>query len=250
MVMSHNATSHNREVPQPTVTVVTVTFNAAQLIERTLLSVERQQYAPLETIVVDGGSTDGTLDIVRRHEGHITKWVSEPDGGIFDAMNKGVRMASGEWVIFLNAGDTFAAADVLARVFAVRRNAGILYGDVVKDGVVKKAPAHYRLYHRMLFCHQSALTRRQLLQDCPFDVRHRMSADLKFFLMQWQRHSRFEYVGMPIADFDTTGVSNARRSVGLHDNMRVMSEVVPVPQRWLCLLRLAVPYLMCRIKGK
>lgn len=247
----------------PLVSVITVTFNAADNLERTLRSVLSQRYEPMEVIVVDGKSTDGTVNIIHRYERNITKWVSEPDGGIYDAMNKGVRMASGEWVIFMNAGDTFAADDVLQRIFVEPEcgikddsrcrsldNADIIYGDVVKDGSVKKAPASYRLYHRMLFCHQSSLARRTLLLTCPFDTSHRLSADLKFFLTQYLRHARFLYVGFPIANFDTTGVSNTRRSEGLRDNMRVVSEVVPFQKKIMCLLRLMVPYIMCKLRGK
>lgn len=236
---------------KPKVSVITVTFNAASMLERTLQSVESQSYKPLETIIVDGGSKDGTTDIIRRHSASITRWVSEPDGGIYDAMNKGVRMASGEWVIFMNAGDTFAADDVLDRIFLKSQNdADIIYGDVLKDGNVKKAPAEYHLYHRMLFCHQSSLTRRSLLIACPFDTSHRLSADLKFFLTQYLHHARFRYVDFPIANFDTSGVSNSRRSAGLKDNMRVVSETIPMPTRLKFLLRLMVPYVMCKIKGK
>lgn len=234
----------------PLVSVITVTYNVVSQLEKTLSSIESQQYTPIETIVVDGKSTDGTVDIIRKHEEHIAKWVSEPDGGIYDAMNKGVRMANGEWVIFMNAGDTFASDDVLQKIFEKQQDADIIYGDVLKDGSVKKAPEHYYLYHRMLFCHQSSLTRRQLLLGCPFDTSHRLSADLKFFLTQYLRKAKFKYVNLPIADFDTTGVSNSRRSTGLRDNMRVVKETIPMPQRLKFTLRLMVPYIMCRLKGK
>ena len=101
----------------PLISVITVCYQAAEPLEKTILSVRQQYYQPLEFIVVDGGSTDGTRDIISRHQDIITRWVSEPDRGIYDAMNKGVSMATGEWVIFMNAGDTFAANDVLLRIY-------------------------------------------------------------------------------------------------------------------------------------
>ena len=101
----------------PLISVITVCYQAAEPLEKTILSVRQQYYQPLEFIVVDGGSTDGTRDIIARHQDIITRWVSEPDRGIYDAMNKGVSMATGEWVIFMNAGDTFAANNVLLRIF-------------------------------------------------------------------------------------------------------------------------------------
>ena len=101
----------------PLISVITVCYQAAEPLQKTILSVRQQYYQPLEFIVVDGGSTDGTRDIIARHQDIITRWVSEPDRGIYDAMNKGVSMATGEWVIFMNAGDTFAANNVLLRIF-------------------------------------------------------------------------------------------------------------------------------------
>ncbi len=239
--------------PQPRVTVITVTYNAGQLLVRTLDNLRCQQYAPMEVIVVDGQSTDGTVDAIRHADDIVSCWVSEPDGGIYDAMNKGVRMATGEWIVFMNAGDTFAADDVLSRVFSGKwptEKADIIYGDVMKDGQVKTAPDTYRLYHRMLFCHQSAIVRRSQLVETPFDTRHRLSADLKFFITRYRRGARFLHVGLPIADFDTSGVSNSHRSAGLGDNIRVMAEVMPWSRRIQSILRLLVPYVVCRLRGK
>ena len=237
----------------PKVSIVTVTFNAGPLLEKTLGNLQMQDYPNKEIVVVDGKSTDDTVITIKRyaHSGTITTWVSEPDRGIYDAMNKGVGMATGEWVIFMNAGDVFAADDVLRRVFCQDlTDADVVYGDVVKDGNVKKAPESYYLYHRMLFCHQCVFVRRQCLVDIPFDISHRLSADYKFFIQQYQRGARFQYINTPIAIFDTTGVSNSKRSSGLYDNIRVVCETIPVPQRIKFVARLAVPYIMCRLKGK
>lgn len=240
------------ELALPKVTIVTVTYNAGALLEKTLHNLAAQQYDNKEVVVVDGKSADDTMDIVRRHAADITTWVSEPDRGIYDAMNKGVRMATGEWVIFMNAGDVFASDDVLQRVFATGQpiEADVVYGDVVKDGQVKKAPASYHLYHRMLFCHQCVFVRRRCLLDTPFDITHRLSADFKFFIVQYQRNARFQYLDFPVAVFDTGGVSNRRRSKGLLDNIRVVCETIPFPQRVQFVARLAVPYVMCRLRGK
>lgn len=239
------------KLSQPRVSIVTVTFNARELFRKTAASVISQRYPQLEWVVADGGSTDGTVEEIRRVAGHIAQWVSEPDRGIYDAMNKATAMATGEWVLFLNAGDTLAADDVLSRIFATDRSqADVLYGDVVKNGRVKPAPKVYKPYHRMTFCHQSSLARRRLLISHPFNTAHRLSADLEFFLTQWRLGARFSYVGLPIADFDTTGVSNTRRSDGLRDNMRVLRSVWGFPRCLPGIMRLAVPYILCRLKGK
>ena len=275
----------------PLISVITVCYQAAEPLEKTILSVRQQYYQPLEFIVVDGGSTDGTRDIIARHQDIITRWVSEPDCGIYDAMNKGVSMATGEWVIFMNAGDTFAANDVLLRIFKKRpspntptpqrptpsptRGAGsvntrsnndnanqtplplggegggfsVLYGSVIKNGRVIE-PHRFTNPHRMPFCHQSSLVRTSCLRELPFDINHRMSADLKFFKQLLLAGHQFQQVPFPIAIFDTTGVSNARRSAGLADNISVIREVDNWRDRLRLLPRLYFVYFMCRIKGK
>lgn len=251
-MIDNNMKSTKTSETHPRVSIITVTYNAEPLLERTLQSVLAQRYADKEIVVVDGQSSDGTVAVIKRHAAAIQSWISEPDKGIYDAMNKGVRMATGDWILFMNAGDTFASDDVLQRLFDAvdPAQADVVYGDVVKGGVVKAAPRQYRLYHRMLFCHQSVLTRRSCLVDTPFDIRHRLSADFKFFLLQYQRGARFQYVPLPVSVFDTGGVSNRSRSKGLLDNIRVVCEVIPFPQRLLFVARLAVPYLMCRLRGK
>ena len=125
-----------------------------------------------------------------------------------------------------------------------------MYGDVVKDGNVKKAPESYYLYHRMIFCHQCVFTRRDSLISTPFDIKHRLSADFKSFIELYRKGARFRYVNLPIAIFDTGGVSNSHRSKGLRDNISVVWETIPMPQRLKFIMRLGVPYLMCRLRGK
>ena len=111
------------------ITVVTVCYNAVKEIEKTIQSVISQTYDNVEYIIVDGGSTDGTLDIIRKYSSRITRWVSEPDKGIFDAMNKSAHMATGEYINFMNAGDLFFDEKVLSDIFAGRSyDEDVLYG--------------------------------------------------------------------------------------------------------------------------
>lgn len=248
-----NSIASDNSCHKPKVSIVMVTYNAGDMAEKTLNSLETQDYEAKEIIVVDGKSVDDTTNIIKRHalKGSIARWVSEPDGGIYDAMNKGIAMSTGDWVIFMNAGDVFASNDVLSCVFMQdHTDADVVYGDVVKNEEVKKAPEHYRLYHRMLFCHQSVFVRRKCLLGTPFDTHHKLSADFKSFLTLYQRGARFKHVAVAVAVFDTSGVSNRHRSKGLRDNISVVCETIPFPMRLKFVARLAVPYLMCRIKGK
>ena len=91
---------------RPTISIITVSYNSKNVIEETILSVINQTYEKIEYIIIDGGSTDGTIDIIKKYENQITHWISEPDFGIYDAMNKGIGLANGNWVNFMNCGDT------------------------------------------------------------------------------------------------------------------------------------------------
>ena len=231
------------------VTIITVCRNHAQELERTIRSVESQTWQEKEYLVIDGASTDDTLDVIKAHEASITRWISEPDQGIYDAMNKGVRMAQGEWVIFMNAGDTFASDDTLQRVFGSPQNADVIYGDVIKGELVKKAEAP-RNAHRMFYCHQSAFVRTRCLREFPFDIRHRMSADFKQVKQLYLSGKTFLQLDFPVANFDTQGVSNRNRSAGLYDNIQVIRETDSPWEQMKLLPRLYFTYLLCKIRGK
>ena len=212
-------------------------------------SVLAQTYTEIEYVIVDGASTDGTLELLEEYGGRIDHWVSESDKGIYDAMNKGVSMAKGKWVIFMNAGDCFADNHVLENVFSVPRQADVIYGDVVKGGVVKKASSP-RNAHRMFFCHQSVFVKIESLKAFPFDISHKMSADFKQMKQLWLAGKQFLQLDFPIADFDVQGVSNTNRAVGLWDNICVIREVDSCLEQLRLLPRLYFVWLSCRLRGK
>lgn len=231
------------------VTIITVCRNHAKKLEKTIQSVENQTWQKKEYIVIDGASTDETLEVIQQHGDSITQWISEPDQGIYDAMNKGIRLAQGQWVIFMNAGDTFASTDTLQRVFQESQEADVIYGDVIKGEHVKKAePPHNA--HRMFFCHQSAFVKTSCLTEFPFDTTHRMSADFKQIKQLYLSGKTFRQLDFPVAVFDTKGVSNTSRSAGLYDNIRVIRETDSFWEQVRLLPRLYFTYLFCKIRGK
>ena len=186
-----------------TFTYITITYNAVSTVSPTLESILRQQYPQIEHIIVDGASTDATLDLVRRYQeasrasgnGHTVRIVSEPDKGIYDAMNKGLALATGDYVCFLNAGDSLpeelqvsAIADMLQQRCGDQDLPAVVYGDtnlVDEDrrliGRRRLSPPE-RLTWRsfasgMLVCHQSFYARRNLAQQMPYNLAYRHSAD-------------------------------------------------------------------------
>lgn len=167
-------------------TIVTVSYNCCSLIEKTIKSVLQQDYHDTEYIIIDGESTDGTVEIIKKYAQHLAFWCSEPDGGIYQGMNKGISHAKGEWILFLNAGDVFAETNVLTKVlpFTKNKEQDILYGDIFtlrgNERVIKKAlePCNKQ---RMFFCHQAVFVRTELMKQYPYDTRFKMSADFYFF---------------------------------------------------------------------
>lgn len=238
----------------PKISVITVCFNALPALKRTVESVRAQSRRDVELIVVDGGSTDGTARYLA-DSGAADAFVSEPDGGIYDAMNKGVRMARGEWVIFMNAADTFATPDALSKLMAAAgEETDVVYGAVIRqepDGSERLVGAgEPRSAHRMFYCHQSALARREWLLRFPFDTRHRMSADFKQVKQMLAAGARFRRTDAAVARFDTGGISTRRRSAGLADNMRVVAETDGLLRGLPHILRLLPTYLLCRMRGR
>lgn len=115
----------------PRISIITVTYNAVNVLEKTIMSVINQTYTNYEYIIIDGKSNDGTTEIIKKYQEYLSYYISEPDNGIYDAMNKGIKIAKGEWLNFMNAGDKFASKEVLSTVFNTRydSNTDFLYSD-------------------------------------------------------------------------------------------------------------------------
>jgi len=230
----------------PLITVITVVLEAKTNLEKTIRSVAEQDYDRIEYLVIDGGSTDGSIDVIRQYPSVVSKWLSEKDDGIYSAMNKGVRMASGEWVCFLNAGDVFVNSGIIRQVaeeaYLSPEPPEIIYGSVLvqksNGGFVERIAQSPRNSHRMYFCHQSAFVRLTLLRQYPFDEKYRLSSDLKFFKKCYSENKRFVRMDFPIVTYDTSGLSNADRERGLRENISVIKEMDRGWKRYKFLLRL------------
>lgn len=234
----------------PKITVITVTYNALPALQQTLKSFDLQDYSDTECIIVDGFSDDGTSEFLRSYKGiHSILWISEPDRGIYDAMNKGVRMAHGEYCIFMNAADTFVNKHTLCEVVEKGLDAEIVYGDIIKQGKIKRS-LNPRNCHKMYYCHQSAFIRTTCLKEFPFDINYRMSADFKQSKQLFLAGKSFKHIDVIVTDFDTCGISNIKRSSGLLDNIRVVNEIDCFKERLRLLPRLCFSYISCKVKGK
>ena len=210
-------------MPRPRISVITVCFNAAPSIERTIKSVLSQKDARIEYIVVDGASNDGTMAIVDRHAARIDKIVSEKDGGIFDAMIKGAQLATGDVVYFLNADDAFADDTVLrdiSRAFEEDPSRTFVYGNVILEDEpggrlsFPAKPFKTRSISEFLhnsFCHQAVFVKRSLFAELgPFDEAYRYSADYEWIIRAFKRAGGkdFHFLERNIAFYSCLGRSN------------------------------------------
>lgn len=208
---------YKSNLQEPLVTVITVTYNCGHCLEETILSVLNQSYSNVEYIVIDGGSQDNTLDILNRYNDAIDYWVSEPDNGIYDAMNKGIRFSSGEWLNFLNSKDTFCDSGTLesvAKTFFQNDDARFIYSDVLLTRHGGANNHRYKCDHRRLIInHQAAIYRKSLhAEHGLYIVAPKLTiSDYLFFSLVDQ--ADYGKADNPIAVYDTTGASQSQRSI-------------------------------------
>lgn len=200
----------------PRISVVTVCFNSAETLESTILSVINQTYPDVEYIVIDGGSTDGTVDIIKKYAHRIAYWVSEPDNGIYDAMNKGVRAATGDYMNFMNAGDCFYDNRVIERcVPYLKTDPDVAFGSVYginptgDNAEVKPHPFYKQTRKRKYpgICHQGTFVKSALQKQHGFDTRYSIAADFNLLSIIYRDGGKFFEMPHCIATYETTGFS-------------------------------------------
>jgi len=202
---------------KPLITIVTVVFNGEKYIEQTILSVLNQTYDNVEYIIIDGCSTDGTLDIIKKYEGVIDYWISEPDIGIYDAMNKDLDLVTGDWVNFMNSGDNFYDVNVVSSLFfnSPYPSNVILYGNhEVRYGRRRrclKARNIQLLSRGSQFCHQSTFVPATVMKKSRFDTQYRIAADFNFFYTSYRKGYQFIFTNKTIASILYNGLSDRSR---------------------------------------
>jgi glycosyltransferase involved in cell wall biosynthesis len=194
--------------------IITVNKNNAQGLEKTIQSVIGQTASNYEYIIIDGASGDGSVDIIEKYSEKINSWVSEPDTGIYNAMNKGIRKASGDYCLFLNSGDWLINPKTLKDIFTeIKGDGDIYYTDKkVFKGKTRKYPVTLSIYDLIMepLNHQNTFIRRSLFQDHNYyNENLNISADWEFFLNEfWIHKSKFIYLSTNIAFFDTLGIGS------------------------------------------
>ena len=233
--------------------IITINLNQCAGLRETLASVAAQKFTDYEHIIIDGGSTDGSVDEIRAYERgscrdacrdscRLKFWISERDTGIFNAMNKGLPHADGEWLLFLNAGDSLHDADVLSDVFNAEHDADVVYGDLTGSGLRRgkhmSFPANLTLPFLYIASlpHQGAFIKRVCFNGRCYDERFRIVSDWAFFLRLFLEGCKFTHIDRTISRFNLDGVSGQARMQRAHRRERktVLREMLTPEQRAAC----------------
>lgn len=226
---------HNFQHLHPKFSIITVTYNAGKVLEDTIQSVITQTYKNVEYIIVDGKSTDGTMDIVNRYREHIHTIVSEPDKGLYDAMNKGIDLATGDYLCFLNAGDELHEDDTLQLIThslsGEKELPDVIYGEtaiVDEEGHFLRmrrlsTPEHLTwksFQHGMLVCHQAFMPRRDLAVK--YNLKYRFSADFDWCIRIMKKSSVLHNTHLTIIDYLNEGMTTRNHKASLKERFHIM----------------------------
>ena len=221
----------------PLFSIITVTYHAESVLEETILSVVSQTYHNIEYIIVDGASKDRTLSIVNKYRDKIQAVVSEPDKGLYDAMNKGLKMAKGEYVCFLNAGDTFHEDDTLQLIVHQLNKSNVLPDVIYGETALVDAQRHFVRMRRlqtpdtlnwksfrqgMLVCHQAFIAKRALAET--YDMNYRFSADFDWCIRVMKKASLLHNTRLTLIDYLDEGMTTKNRKASLKERFRIMAK--------------------------
>ena len=230
-------------------TIITINLNNKEGLYKTIKSVATQKSPPhnFEYIIIDGGSTDGSIDVINEYADYIDYWVNEPDKGIYNAMNKGVQKAHGVFCLFLNSGDSLYSPNVIREIAKVLNNeldilSGCAY--VVKNNQKVKADAPGCLSLPLFFnsglCHQSTFIKTSLLKKRPYDEQMKISSDWKFFVECYVYEKvRYAKIDMVVALYDGNGISSNNAGIIWEERLSFLDSI---PARLLLKEHLVIPH--------
>lgn len=200
------------------ISIVTVVYNGVESLERTILSVINQTYYNIEYIIIDGGSTDGTQDVIKKYEEKISYWVSERDKGIYDAMNKGIMAATGAYILFMNCGDKIYNFNTLENLFSYDTDQDVIYGDTYLDTdgekSFSKSKSIDKIKYGMPFCHQSVFVKLGIIKKRNFSLKYSLASDYDFFMFLYSEGIfSFKKTDELISIYDNCGASMSLKTI-------------------------------------
>lgn len=214
------------------ISVITINYNNVDGLRKTIASVVSQTYSDYEYIIIDGGSTDGSVDVIHEYKDKITYWVSEKDDGIYNAMNKGVAVANGDYCIFINSGDIFYSNTVLEEIDSTQRTEDIIVGKVLTDNGKEflYQPQHPTMYffYSSTIPHQGAFIKKYLLNKYPYDEKLKITSDWKFFVEAVVfENCSVGFVNTIVSKFDIGGISTTNPEKTWAEKIQVMRKMFP-----------------------
>lgn len=213
--------------------IITINLNNREGLQRTIDSVICQTFRDFEWIVIDGGSTDGSRELIEQYADHFAYWVSEPDKGIYNAMNKGIKVAKGEYLQFLNSGDWIVDKKTLERCFSQRFTADVMYGDqyfVYPEGEKSSDFPTMLTFKFLLYDslgHSATFIRRNLFELALYDESLRIVSDWAFFVKMMLSNKEFVKVNEIVTYYDTTGISSTNNKLQTQEREYVIEKFVP-----------------------
>lgn len=216
----------------PKLTVITIVYNNVKDIERTMLSILNQTYSNIEYIVIDGASNDGTLEVIKKYEHRIAKLISEKDKGIYDAMNKGLALATGDYVLFMNSGDEIYELETVEKIFATAPNADIYYGETEMydenwNSLGRRrhqAPEHFTwesFKYGMSISHQAIYIKRSLTE--PYNLQYKYSADIDWIIKIAKKASSIVNTHLYVAKYLVGGMSKKKHRESLKERFQIFN---------------------------
>lgn len=209
--------------------IITINYNNCEGLRKTIKSIVNQTCQEFEYIIIDGGSTDGSGEVIKEYADHIDYWVSEPDKGIYNAMNKGIERAQSEYCIFMNSGDRFYSEHVIEDFTRLSKGSDIVCGDTW-IGRIKEAPSEitFDTLYNSSICHQCAFIRTSLMKKYMYDESLKIVADRKFFLQAFIfGNCTYEHINSVIVDYDITGFSAQNRTLSELEYKLVLEQLIP-----------------------
>lgn len=200
---------------KPLISIIIVVYNDVLKIKKTLESIINQTFNDYELIVIDGGSKDGTVDVISNYLNKIKYFTSEIDHGIYDAENKGAYYANGEWIFYLLSGDTFTNNNSLGEIAPYLKNnplLNIIFTKHVNNNLTYKQSFNFIYLLRKNICQQTIFYRTLFLQQYPFDINLRFASDMKFIYDNYN-HIKFEIINVDLVRYDITGISSQSKNI-------------------------------------
>lgn len=239
---------------EPHFCIITITYNAAQTLERTILSVQEQTYPHKEQIIIDGASKDATLDIIQKYRHALSKVVSEKDKGLYDAMNKGLALAEGDYICFLNAGDKFHSPNTLSEIVQsindMEEDADVIYGDtnIVDDNGDFLMERHHKtpetltwesFQKGMMVCHQAFIISSRF-KNITFNLKYHYSSDYEWCIRILKESRNIHNTHLILIDYLHGGLTDRKWITSLMERFRIMSHYFGLGKTTLLHIRLVI----------